>query len=90
LLENKSEADKKGSEYTMYILTMSRLPQGHYLISDRYGTPQNLPRGKTPQRISLTAQKLWSRLHDDPDKYKKPIDNKDRPLTPETFDDGDT
>jgi hypothetical protein len=83
-------ASKKGTGYTMYILMMSQLPQGHYLISDRFNTSQNLPPSKRTDQVSTSAQKLWLRFFNDSDIYKKPIDNIQKPITPDKNDDGYT
>ena len=83
-------ASKKGTGYTMYILMMSQLPQGHFLISDRFQTSQNLPPSRRTGQVSTSAQKLWLRLFNDPDIYKQPIDNIEKPITPDKKDDGYT
>ena len=83
-------ASKKGTGYTMYILMMSELPQGHYLISDRFTSSQNLHPSRRTGQVSPSAQKLWLRFFNDPDISKKPIDNIQNPITPDKSDDGYT
>ena len=81
---------KKGTGYTMYILIMSELPQGHYLISDRFRKSQNLHPSRRTDQVSPSAQKLWLRFFNDPDISKRPIDNIQNPITPDKSDDGYT
>lgn len=83
-------ASKKGIGYTMYILMMVSLPKGHYLISDRFQTSQNQLQSARVNQVSRPAQKLWLRLFNDPDIFKKPIDNIENPITPDKNDDGYT
>lgn len=83
-------ASKRGIGYTMYILTMLSLPKGHYLISDRFQTSKNQPQSQRTDQVSTPAQNLWLRLFNDPDIYKKPIDNIEKPITPDKSDDGYT
>jgi hypothetical protein len=85
---NKTAA-KKGTGYTMYTMLMSQLPQGHYLISDRgVGSSTSRPQNIRTTQVSRSAQSVWSRLFNDTDIFKKPIDNIYKPITPDKNDDG--
>lgn len=85
---NKTAA-KKGTGYTMYTMLMSQLPQGNYLISDRSGGGINpLSQNVRTTQVSRSAQSVWTRLFNDTDIFKKPIDNMYKPITPDKNDDG--
>lgn len=87
---NRTSA-KKGTGYTMYLFLMSILPENSYVISDRDKFSSDLkPENRDNNKVSTSAQKVWKRLYNEPDVSKQPIDNIEKPITPNKFDDGPT
>lgn len=87
---NRTSA-KKGTGYTMYLFLMSLLPDDAYVVSDRGKFSSDLKQdNRDNDKVSDSAQKVWKRLYNEPDVSKQPIDNIEKPITPNKFDDGPT